>query len=144
MISQLLDRIQKIDLGPLIERVGKFMEAMKRSFGTADFAELLSLSVQAGFEEAAFYGGRFTVTFCAGLAAALPEAIAAGLQASMGVAETFCKFLYDKKAQMTVAALKKDIASLEAGTGQARFMSPEARRRAIARTGRKSARRRPE
>ena len=84
-MQRVLDWLKKIDLTSIGVRIGKLFERLAEEFRTGHFSDLLGLSLEAGFEQGEFYAARFVATLGAGLAAAVPAAIAAGFNASAGL-----------------------------------------------------------
>ena len=116
-MKDLLDRINAFDTGPMLAQLRDFLKALKRSFGGTEFAELLTLSLQTGFEDRMYYGSKFIVTFGAGLAAAIPAAIAAGLQASAILLSSFGEKLYNIRDNNRIKRLKAELSDVEQGKG---------------------------
>ena len=125
-VQSILNWLRKINLTGLGQQIGTWIRALTESFSSGGFVELISLSLQAGFEQGGFYGMKFIATFAAGLAAALPEAIAAGFQASAGILESFGEGLYKTlySAEMRIAG--KAIANLSDPNYRGK-LSPEER-----------------
>ena len=117
VVKDLLDRINAFDTGPMVAQLGKFLEALKRSFGGTEFSELLMLSLQTGFEQGLYYGSKFTATLGMGLAAAIPAAVAAGLKASGVLLSSFGEKLYNLQDNHRIQQLKAEIRDIEQGKG---------------------------
>jgi hypothetical protein len=116
-IQKALDMLKSIDLTSIGQKIGKVIGAVGDAIGSGQLTELLTLSLAAGFEQGAFYGERLIVTFGAGLAAAIPEALAAGFQASAAVLEAAGQFLFNTAAQNKIARLRKEISEIQQGKG---------------------------
>lgn len=93
-IQSILDMLNKIDFAKIGKKAGEAVGVIEQSIKDGDFATLISLSFAAGFEQATWQGNKFTVTFCAGLSAAIPEAMIAGFQAAFSVLEQMGSAFY--------------------------------------------------
>jgi hypothetical protein len=112
-IQSTLDLLKKIDFAKIGAKLGEFIQTLGEVFGSGQISTLVVLAFAAGFEQALFYGERFIVTFCAGLAAAIPSAIEAGLQGSLSLLENFGQTIHRRRDQSKVEGLKGEIDKLQ-------------------------------
>lgn len=126
ILQKVFDQINSIDLQPLADAIGKYLDAFKSSFGGEDFAEFIHLSIEAGFEQAKFYSAKFAATFGAALAAAIPPAIEAGIKASEMVLLTLGEKIQKARLEKLIRDDKEDLRRIEASRKSGRdFFLPK-------------------
>ncbi len=111
-LDSLLTHIEKIDLSPLGQKIGKVVGLLIESLSDNSFSETFATAIQVALEKAEFYAGKFAASFAAavgaGLANAVPLAIETAWKASQSlgtslktqVSSAYANSLWNERQQL--------------------------------------------